>query len=259
MKRQIRKNVFESNSSSLHSLVIMKNDAQYTTEEIMDDIYLQNDYDTGEKNCVWEISDNDDLYFGRSPFRILSTFAEKWMYACASLVCEYNDDTYKELVSIAKKYIPNLKKIELPKTTDYIYNKGAKINTDNQYVQKYGKTKKEFLAYLEEKETLWGYEIEYWADNNNRRWCFEVPNTGRVDTNILFGFLEKENLSLEDFLTSKKYLAIQDGDEYCEYKKVKKSGLINTDNIEREYCPGAYWELEYEEDPTETTAQMYSI
>ena len=43
MKRQIRTNVFETNSSSQHSLCVMKKDEHYTSEEILKDFYLWDD------------------------------------------------------------------------------------------------------------------------------------------------------------------------------------------------------------------------
>lgn len=110
MKRQIRKNVFETNSSSMHSLVITKTSDKYTSEEIMKDIYLSNDKNTNEEDCIWKIWDEDKLYFGRSPFKVLSSFRDKWLYALASLVGEYNDKVYKELERVARENIIGLKK-----------------------------------------------------------------------------------------------------------------------------------------------------
>ena len=98
MKRQIRRGCWETNSSSQHSLVVMKNDDHYTTQEISKDFYLHED-------GVWDAW-SADLDFGRTPFRVLGTFKTKWLYACASLVKEYNDDTYKKLKALAIKYIP---------------------------------------------------------------------------------------------------------------------------------------------------------
>lgn len=40
MKRQVRTNVFETNSSSQHSLCIMKKDEHYTSEEILEDFFM---------------------------------------------------------------------------------------------------------------------------------------------------------------------------------------------------------------------------
>ena len=50
MKRQIRRGVFETNSSRQHSLCIMKKDEHYTPDETAKDFYLCDDKKTGEKN-----------------------------------------------------------------------------------------------------------------------------------------------------------------------------------------------------------------
>ena len=240
MKRQVRYGVFESNSSSKHSISIMKKNDKYTPEEILEDIWLHDDKETGEKDCVWDIWDGD-LSFGRSPFRALGTFADKWYYACASLVRDYNGDTYKELVAIAMKYVPNLKKIKLPMTNESIADKDDEVNKDSEFAQKYGKTENELIEYLTKKEELWGFEIEYWKGRNGY-WHYNAPCTGYVDENILSGFLEKEGITLEEYLINKKYVVIQDGDEHCEYENMKKSGLINLDAIDHEYPTNEYFE-----------------
>lgn len=233
MKRQIRRNVFETNSSSMHSLTVMKRDDRYTPEEILDGIYLCRDKDSGEESCVWELWDHD-LEFGRSPFRALGTFADKWLYACASLVYDYNDDVYKELVSLALKYIPGLKKIKLPMDSDSIADKNDEEHKDDDYYQKYGNTEEELQEYLSQKEKDWGFEIEYWKCSNGY-WHYDKPYTGYVDENILSGFLEKEGISIEEYLINKKYVVIQDGDEYCYWDDMKRTGLVNMDMIDHEY------------------------
>lgn len=234
MKRQIRRNVFETNSSSMHSLTVMKRNERYTPEEIMEDIWLSDDKETGEKDCVWNIWNENSLEFGRSPFRALATFREKWLYACASLVREYNDNTYKELVKIALKYIPNLKRIDLPKESGSFANKDNKKNKDSEYCQKYGKTEDELAEYLMQKEKDWNMEIEYW-ETSNGYWHYDRPCIGYVDEDILSGFLKNEGITLEEYLINKKYIVIQDGDEYGYYDDMKKSGLINMDAIDHEY------------------------
>lgn len=234
MKRQIRRNVFETNSSSMHSLTVMKRNDKYTPEEIMEDIWLSDDRETGEEDCVWNIWNESSLEFGRSPFRVLGTFREKWLYACASLVHDYNDNVYKELVEIALKYIPNLKKIKLPKTSKSCANKDDEKNKDSEYCQKYGKTEDELAEYLMQKEKDWDMEIEYW-ESSSGYWHYDAPFTGYVDSNILSGFLKSEGITLEEYLTNKKYVVIQDGDEYCEYDNFKKAGLIDMSIIDHEY------------------------
>lgn len=234
MKRQIRNGVFETNSSSMHSLTVMKRDDKYTSEEILEGIWLSDDEETGEEDCVWKIWNDDDLNFGRYPFKALSTFKDKWLYACASLVCEYNDDTYKELLAIALKYIPNLKKIKLPNTSGSFANKDSEEFKDDEYYQEHGKTESELVAYLTQKQKDWGMEIDYW-ESYSGWWSYDMPCTGYVDEDILSGFLEDEGITLEEYLINKKYVVIQDGDEYCYWNDMKKSGLVNMDVIDHEY------------------------
>lgn len=181
LKRQIRRNVFESNSSSMHSLVISREDRLLTKDELTDGMYLLDD-------GIWDIWMDDDLYFGRSPFQCLATFESKVRYAIASLCCCKSDEekksTFEEIKTIVLEAIPTCKDVKLPRDSYY---------------------EKEKVVY------------------------------GGVDEDILSGFLEKNNIDLKDFLLNKKYVVIVDGDEYCIYDELKKSGIINKDNIEKEY------------------------
>lgn len=233
LKRQIRRCVFETNSSSMHSLVVMKKAATYSKDEILDGFYLFDDDITGEEDCVWEIRD-DDLEFGRSPFRALGNFHDKWLYACASLVREYKDEVYNELERIALKHVPGLRTIQMPLTTGHILNKDDTHFKDNEYYQECGKTEDELVEDLMQKEKEWNIEINYWKSSNGY-WEFERPYTGYIDEDILSGFLEKENITIEEFLLNKRYVVIQDGDEYCYWQDIKDIGLINIDKIDHEY------------------------
>ena len=232
LKRQIRRSVFETNSSSQHSLCVMKRDDKYTPEEILENLYLFKDNETGEEDCVWSIYESE-LRFGRSPFRALGSFEDKWLYACASLVCEYNDDTYKELVALALKYIPGLKRIELPMSSGFVEDRKDKRFKKNDYAKKHGMTEKELIKYLSQKEKDWGMELRYWKSSNGY-WHYDEPYTGEVEEDFLTGFLAQEGISLEEFLINKKYVVIQDGDEYCYWKDMKNNGLINMDAIDHE-------------------------
>lgn len=233
MKRQIRRGVFESNSSSMHALCVMKKSEQYTPEEILDSLYLYDDYETQENDCIWEPRESN-MEFGRSPFKAIGTFADKWLYACASMVEEYNDNTYKELERIAFKYIPGLKKIVMPFTYGCKLNKDNPKNDGDILCKECGMTEDELIEYLMQKEEKWGIEINYWKDRDGD-WGYHEPYTGHVDEDILSRFLETENITLEEFLINKKYVVIQDGDECCEFTKIKKTGLINFDAIDHEY------------------------
>ena len=229
MKRQIRRFTFETNSSSMHSLVITKNNERFTPDEILKDIYLFDDYEASEYSCIWQISDYH-LDFGRSPFRPIFTFAEKWCYACASLVNQYNDSTYKELVSIAMKYVPGLKKIELSKRIKTIPIKKANSTLSSESAM----NGYEFMNYIDGLEDLYGEEINCWK-NDKDDWMYESYYTGSIDTYVLGSFLKRYNISLEEFLINKKYVVIQDGDEYYYWDEMKQTGLVNLGMIEEEY------------------------
>lgn len=181
MRKQIRRNVFETNSSSMHSLVISKDDRLLTEDELTDGMYIDED-------GIWDIWSEDDLCFGRSPFQCLTTFESKVRYAIASL-CYWRSNkekkvTFEKIKAIVLEAIPECKDVKLP-------------------IDKYSEKKK----------------VIY----------------GSVDEDILSGFLEKNNIKLKDFLLNNKYVVIVDGDEYCIYDNLKKSGIINKDNIEKEY------------------------
>lgn len=185
MKIQIRNAAFDSNSSSMHSLVIMKNNEYYTEAELKEDLWIHN----GE----WNIWNDENLHFGRSPFECLKTFESKVRYAIASL-CGYRKNAaeiFKNIEALVYEIIPDCTYIKLPR------------------VRYYGKDED---------------EIYY----------------GHVDENILTGFLEKENISLKEFLINKRYMVIVDGDEYCVYKSMKNAGIINSEAIEKEY-PESEW------------------
>lgn len=226
--KQIRYGCFETNSSSMHSLVVMKRGEYYTKDEITKGIYLI-------KDGVWDIWNGDSLYFGRSPFRTLNTFKDKWMYACASLVKEYKDDVFKELESIAYKYIPNLTAIMLPKLVEHIPKIERGIVYSDVYTLEYGKTEEEMEKFILEKEEKWGLKLGFWLHKSSNCWRYNSIDTGSVDEDILSGFLKENNVTLEEFLTNKRYIVIQNSDESNYWQDIKDTGLINMDIIDYEY------------------------
>ena len=118
--------------------------------------------------------------------------------------------------------------------SDFVYNKDYPDYSNDEFVQEYGKTEDELNEYFNQKGEKWGVDsIDYYE--NKGRFYFEEPYTGYVDENILSGFLERENISLEEYLTNKKYVVIQDGDETCYWNDMKKTGLVNMDIIDYEY------------------------
>lgn len=98
---QIRSGVFETNSSSSHSLVVMTEGRKLTPEEAAESMYIT-------RNGNVQIYDND---FGRSPFRMLTRPLDKLSYVLA----EYSDtDQLQSILDRFIEYIPELKKVEFP-------------------------------------------------------------------------------------------------------------------------------------------------
>lgn len=176
--KQIRRNVFETNSSSSHSLVITTDDEHYTREEINKNFYM-----TDGIVRLWESS----LEFYRSPFDMLVTFKDKLRYAIASS----NGNLVDECREICKKYVDEFIDFEFD-TKDYVWD--SNVND-----------------YVEAKSP--------------------VPNYGGTDDYQIEGWLKKYNVSLEEFLTNKRYIVVVDGDEYNCWLHIKDSGLVDTSKI----------------------------
>lgn len=176
--KQVRRNVFETNSSSSHSLVITTDNEHYTRKEINKDFYM-----TDGIVRLWESS----LEFYRSPFDMLVTFKDKLRYAIASS----NGNLVDECREICKKYVDGFIDFEFD-TKDYVWDSEVK-------------------DYVEADEP--------------------VPNYGGTDDYQIEGWLKKYNVSLEEFLTNKRYIVVVDGDEYQIFDHIKKSGLFDTSKI----------------------------
>lgn len=109
MKIQMRQGVFETNSSSMHSLVVKKTERIVSGEELKRGMYLGND-------GIWDIWNDSELSFGRYPFECLHLFTEKVRYSIASL-CGYREDAkekFEEIKSIVMELVPDCTDIRLP-------------------------------------------------------------------------------------------------------------------------------------------------
>lgn len=176
--KQIRRNVFETNSSSSHSLVITTDNEHYTREEINKNFYMIDGIVR-----LWESS----LEFYRSPFDMLVTFKDKLRYAIASS----NGNLVDECREICKKYVDGFIDFEFD-TKDYVWDSNVK-------------------DYVEAKSP--------------------VPTYGGTDDYKIEGWLKYYNISLEEFLTNKRYIVVVDGDEYCVWSNIKNSGLVDVKKI----------------------------
>lgn len=114
MKLKIRQNVFETNSSSMHSICILKNPGILDYNE-----NIELDYYNGVVS--WYFYEN--FYFGRHPFELLISPKDKIRYLFANMSPGYHkegDPNFKEtydkiLKAIQTKY-PDCKGISIPTT-----------------------------------------------------------------------------------------------------------------------------------------------
>ena len=229
MKVKIRRGCFETNSSSMHSIVVTKNDHVLTAEEFEDDpehIYLWKD---GTWNLTYR---EEDLEFDRHPFKFLNTFEEKTMFAIASfcggyLSQEESAANFKLIVHLVQTINPEIKSIKLPEKEEQLY-----VDEKGEYIP-------ESIVHCD-------YENErYYYVKNGHEWNVKeskkmhlIPYYGYVDhqsNGLLQAFLKEEDITLVDFLSNRKYVVIIDGDEFCDWDSLKYSGLINIANIEKEF------------------------
>ena len=111
MKIQIRRGVFETNSSSMHSIVILKN-PPHKPKNNEQDFYLS---ESGTLK-IWDYN----LEFGRTGDKLfLNTPYDKFLYLCASYAYD-KKDKIDEFINIFKSIYPNVKKIEFPDGYGYV-------------------------------------------------------------------------------------------------------------------------------------------
>ena len=132
MKIQIRQGVFETNSSSMHSLCILnhsdKNIDTHTNEI--------------DENGTWKFEEGE-LDFYRYPFRFLHTFEGKVKYAIANY-----ESNYKSIIlisDIVKKYNPNFVRFEFAKSHGRIDTGGTDDYALNSWLENNNITLEEFL------------------------------------------------------------------------------------------------------------------
>lgn len=109
MKYTIRSGVFETNSSSMHSFVIMSR--RYHCSRLS-----ESDLDTFDNliddRGVLRLSRLGDDYnmFGRFPFKVLDNVLDKAIYAIA----EFGKSAVKEITKLFRRNVPRFKRFEFP-------------------------------------------------------------------------------------------------------------------------------------------------
>lgn len=213
MKLQIRNKCFETNSSSMHSIAIAKNNEGniYTMEEIRNEFHITDNNDTVEVYT-------GDYGWG---FEYVRSFVNKLGYAIAS----YCGNNYS-LSSIADgdaefrtMFVPLIKKlvgveyVDVPETEDRFYIYKHSLSKDGYCDWRH-------CDQVPYDELVWDRNINRYLDftkSNERivkRWLL-VPDFGTIDhqsVGILQSFLDENNISLEEFLIRKDIIVIIDND-----------------------------------------------
>lgn len=236
----IRKNCFETNSSSQHSIVVTKRDIHVTTEELSDHDYSNPEWVYLNKNGAMDMWGIDDGY-GRSPFEVLSTFSDKLKYAlCEFLGCKHADDPeyneiFDEFHGIVKEVLPEFSHFDIKTREEDVWldQDGNVVPYKSLTYEGWDREKKRAIySYKDEN----GEKHEAIFDEEN---CIEEPDIGMIDhqsAGILKNFLKSHNISLKEFITNKRYVIIVDGDEICEWGEIVHSGLIDLDAIVEQYA-----------------------
>jgi len=245
MKKVIRRSCFETNSSSMHSILITKNDIHVTQEELRGDDYKYNDdcyeyiYLWGKDEDEWNLCDADKGY-GRHPFELLTTFEEKFKYALCEFCSYYYGDEeefqkmYSNFEALAHDIIPDMEKLKTP-TRDldiYLDKDGNEIQHKNLHYDYWNKEKDAPEYYYIDEN---GEKQKAILDEEN---YLEVPAIGMIDHQshgLLRSFLAAKGITLKEFLTNKKYVVVIDSDEYCDFDRYLKSGLIDRNFITEIY------------------------
>ena len=81
---------------------------------------------------------------------------------------------------------------------------------------------------FDEQYRIWDEEKQKYVDADEDNPVYEY---GYTDDYMIEGWLKKYNVSVEDFLTMKRYIVVVDGDEYQIKDKIFNSGLMDTSHI----------------------------
>lgn len=270
MKIQIRKGAWETNSSSMHSLLIMKKRQTMTQKEIRDEYYLDEDWCKERGNTLRLDWTHEE--FGRG-FDVLTSFRDKLSYALAS-VCggcyslkSYirGENTFHEVFEPLLKRLVGVDKVEPHMDSESFRVYSDTVTDDlNQDYTTYEEVPYDDLV----RNGNWSYYNKdsepYYKEicNSGRKqeeiWL-EVPKFGSVDhqsAGLLQRFLDKYNITLEDYLVRKDIVVIVDGDECDIFGTMLEAGIVDKNAIQIKYPKeGSYdWELYKEKHPEEFDA-----
>ncbi len=95
------------------------------------------------------------------------------------------------------------------------------------------------------KTEEYDYDKKDWVDLDEPK-----PIYGGTDDYQIEGWLKSYNVSLEDFLTMRRYMVVCDGDETREWYRILDSGLVDKSHIihDSEKEAAEEWKRKYEEE-----------
>ena len=249
MKVQIRTGMFETNSSSMHSLLIMKKRQTMTQKEIRDEYYLDEDWCKERGNTLRLDWTHEE--FGRG-FDVLTSFRDKLSYALAS-VCggcyslkSYirGGDTFYEVFEPLLKKLVGVDKVELHWDSEkfHVYSDSVTDDLEQDYTT-YEEVPYEDLIHNENWNKEGHEDEDYYEEicrsgRKQEEIWLEVPEFGSVDhqsAGLFQRFLEKYNITLEDYLIRKDIIVIIDGDEYYLFDTMVNAGIIDKNAIQVKY------------------------
>lgn len=194
---KIRKSAFETNSSSMHSLIVMDG---MKAESAMDCFVYENEAYINEN------------HFEREPFCPLNHWLDKAAYYIAdnnNCKDEDVDKVVDEVLVLIAKHHPEITEVNFHTVVKYEWNANS-----NKFV----KTKNDI-------------DDEYhWHDMFNTYGEVDHQSKGFITSKI-----RKGEMTLEEFLFDPSIIVIIDGDEYHVFDKLKKSGFIDESRIRKEY------------------------
>lgn len=192
----IRQGAFETNSSSMHSLIIVKNGVRrkpYCDEE---SLKISNGYDVyGRRGYLITYGKNigyidvEENCFERYPFEILMTWIDKAIY----LIAQWNNG--KDM----QNKIDKLTRIIHEEIPDF---KGFKFK----------------------QEHAWNSKTHKFDDETS-------DDYGTVDHQSIGITPERRGLSIKEYLFNPKVMVVIDGDEYHTFEGLIEAGVIDKDNI----------------------------
>lgn len=193
---KIRTGAFETNSSSMHSLIIMqgmKEGRPLLCYVSMDEEYADVRY-------------ND---FERYPFYPLNHWLDKAAYYIADRNNCKEEDVDKvvdEVLELVHKHHPKLRRVNFGIYVTYKWS-----DEENRFVKE--------KHYIEEDNEYWMFDTYGGVDRQSER--------------VVYDALKRKGIGLEEFLFDPKYVVILDGDEYCTFDTLIGSGFVDASRIEK--------------------------